>query len=86
MTLTIEIPVELEQKVQAIPGLKRRMAQFLHQEARLEEIRQQRHSTQARNLVEQALSGADQDKTTGFDWNESFQELRQLHQEITTRL
>ncbi|MDB6006270.1 MAG: hypothetical protein JWR15_3257 [Prosthecobacter sp.] len=86
MTLTLDIPAELEEAVSAIPGIRTRVALYLRHEAQLEQARQQRHSDKARAIAERALIGAQQDQNAGFDWKASFAELEQRHQEITSKL
>jgi phage terminase Nu1 subunit (DNA packaging protein) len=63
-----------------------RVALYLRHEAQLEQTRQQRHSGKARAIAERALLAAQQDQTAGFDWQASFAELEQRHQEITSKL
>jgi len=86
MTLTLDIPAELEAAVSAIPDIGTRVALYLRHEAQLEQARQQRHSGKARAIAERALIAAQQDQTAGFDWQASFAELEQRHQEITSKL
>ncbi len=85
MTMTIEIPPELEIKVRDIPNLDRRITDFLRHEVRLEEIRRVRHSGRARALAERALAGAEEDKAAGTDEESSFRQLLDLHATITAR-
>jgi hypothetical protein len=86
MTLTLDIPAELEAVVSAIPGIGTRMALYLRHEAQLEKTRQQRHSGKARAIAERALLAAQHDQSAGYNWDASFTELEQRHQEITSKL
>ena len=80
--MTLDIPAELEAVVSAIPDIGTRVALYLRHEAQLEQARQQRHSGKARAIAERALIAAQQDQTACFDWQASFAELEQRHQEI----
>lgn len=86
MTMTLDIPAELQNEVAAIPDLSLRVAGFLRHEVRLEGLRRERHSVEARALVQRAVQQAQADQAAGFDWDTSFQELRQQHDSITERL
>lgn len=86
MSVTFDIPADVQRSVEGIPGLDRRVTQFLRHEAELEAVRQKRHSAQARALVERALTGAEADKAAGSDAEESFDELLALHQKFTAQL
>ncbi len=86
MTMTLDIPAELEEAVSAIPDIGTRLALYLRHEAQLEKVRQQRHSGKARAIAERALLAAQHDQAAGFDWQASFTELEQRHQKITSKL
>ena len=86
MPITFDIPAEMQRRVEAIPGLNRRVVQFLRHEAALEVVRQRRHSLRAREVVERALACAEADKAGGFAAGESFDELLALHEKITAQL
>jgi hypothetical protein len=86
MTMTFEIPSDVQAGVAGIPGLDTRVAMYLRHEAQLEALRRQRHSQEARDIVERALQKADADRAAGFDWDASFEELQKRHQGITSKL
>lgn len=86
MTMTFDIPADVQAGVADIPGLDTRVAMFLRHEARLEALRRQRHSREARDIVHRALQKADADRAAGFEWDASFEELQKRHQDITTKL
>jgi hypothetical protein len=52
----------------------------------MEAVRRQRHSPQAREIVAEAVRQSEIEKAAGFDGDESFAQLRQVHQDITERL
>lgn len=86
MSMTFDIPSDVQAGVAGISDLDLRVALYLRHEARLEVIRRQRHSTQARELAADAVREAETDKAAGFDWDDSFTQLRQAQQDISARL
>lgn len=86
MTMTFEIPSDVQAGVSGIPGLDQRVAMFLRHEAQLEAVRRQRHSQEARDIVHRALQKADADRAAGFEWDASFEELQKRHLDITAKL
>lgn len=86
MNMTFDIPADVQAGVADIPGLDIRAALYLRHEAQLEAVRRQRHSAQARDIVQRAIQKADEDRATGFAWDASFDALQQRHQDITSRL
>ena len=72
--------------VVGISDLDLRVALYPRHEARLEMIRRQRHSAQAREIAAEAVRKAETDKAAGFDWDDSFAQLRHALQDITARL
>ena len=86
MTMTFDIPSDVQASVSSIPGLDIRVALYLRHEAQLEAVRRQRHSTEARAIAERAVRQAEHDLSAGFDWERSFEALQQKHQDITSKL
>ncbi|WP_395748141.1 hypothetical protein [Prosthecobacter sp.] len=86
MTMTFDIPSDVQASVSNIPGLGTWVTLYLRHEAELEKVRQQRHSAEARAIAERALQQAENDQLTGFDWDASFAELQRHHQAITEKL
>lgn len=86
MGMTFDIPPEIQAGVAHIPGLDHRVAMFLRHEARLEALRRQRQSPEARDIVQRALQKADADREAGFEWDASFEELQRRHRDITSKL
>lgn len=76
---------DFEEEVSSSSDLAGSLAS-LPSEAELEVLRRERHSVAARNLVAQAVQQAQADKETGFDWDTSFQTLREQHMKITASL
>ena len=86
MTMTFEIPADVQNSVVGIPDLDVRVAMFLRHEAQLEALRRQRHSSEARAIAQRALTQAELDQAAGFDWDASFDTLQKQHQAITSKL
>ena len=86
MTITFDVPSDVQESVSGIPGLSTRVALYLRHEAQLEKVRQQRHSAEARAIAERAVRQAERDQAAGFDWETSFAELQQRQQDITAKL
>ena len=86
MSMTFDIPSDVQAGVAGISDMDLRVALYLRHEARLETVRRQRHSPQAREIVAEAVRQAEADKAAGFDWDDSFAQLRQTQQDITARL
>jgi hypothetical protein len=83
--MTFDIPADVQAGVAGIADLDLRVTAFLRCEAQLELLRQQRHSAQATEIAAEAIRLAEADKAAGFDWDESFAELRLAHQKLTAR-
>ncbi|MBL9132173.1 MAG: hypothetical protein JNG86_13300 [Verrucomicrobiaceae bacterium] len=86
MTMTFDIPADVQSSVDAIPDLAARVVLYLRHEARLEQVRQQRHSAAAREIAARAVKQAQQEQASGFEWDSSFDELQRQHQNFTARL
>lgn len=86
MSMTFDIPSDVQASVAGVSGLDIRVALYLRHEAQLEVVRQQRHRAEARAIAERAAQQAMREQQSGFDWERSFAELRQQHQEITMKL
>jgi glutamyl-tRNA reductase len=86
MSMTFDIPADVQAGVADIPDLDLRIIAFLRHEAQLEALRRDRHSVNARTIVAEAVRQAEADKVAGFDWDESFAQLRQAHKDLTSRL
>jgi hypothetical protein len=84
MSMTFDIPADVQAGVSGIADLDLRVTAFLRHEAQLELHRRQRHSDQAREIAAEAVRLAERDKAAGFDWDESFAQLRQAQQNLTS--
>ena len=86
MTMTFDIPSDVQRDVAGIPGLDLRVTLYLQHEAKLEALRRQRHSAEARAIAERAVIQAQRDQKAGFDWDSSFATLKEQHQAIISKL
>ena len=86
MSITFDIPPDVQAGVANIADLDLRVVLFLRHEAQMVAIRRQRHSAQAREIVAAAVREAEADKAEGFNWDESFAQLREAHRDISERL
>lgn len=82
MSMTFDIPSEVQAGVAGISDLDMRVALYLRHEARLEVIRRDRHSPQARELAAEAVRQAEVDKADGFDWDDPFAQLRRIQRNL----
>jgi hypothetical protein len=85
MSMSFEIPAEIQNRVEGIPDLEARVALFLRHEAALESLRQQRFRPAARALAARALLAAEQTKDAGFEWSETFSALRAQLQSVAQK-
>lgn len=86
MSITVELPPEMEERVRQIPDLNERVAAFLRDQADYEAWRQRRYSTRARMLAEESLAEAVQLKAQGSGREELFERFFELHDRITRSL
>ena len=85
MSITIELPPDVEDRVRAIHDLDRRVAAFLRGQAELEEWRKRRYSERARRLLEESRANAHELREQ-VSREELFQRFFELHDRITSKL
>ena len=86
MSITVELPPEMEERVRQIPDLNQRVAAFLHDQADYEAWRERRYSAKARALAAESLAEAEKLKEEGIGREELFQRFFELHDRITRAL
>ena len=86
MSITIELPPDIEDRVRAIPDLDQRIAEFLRHQTSLEEWRGQRYSPGARALVAGAAAEAAELRAKSVSREQAFRDLREARQEIGKHL
>jgi hypothetical protein len=75
MSITVELPPEIEAQVRTIPNLDQRVLSFLRSQVEHEKWREQRYSEKARSIVREGLSDTERMKTQGVSREEMFQRL-----------
>ena len=84
MSITIELPADIEARVRAIPDLDQRVVEFLRSQAGLEEWRGRRFSAEAKALVAGAVAEAG--RMQGMSREQAFRDLREAGEDIGKRL
>ena len=86
MSITIELPPDLDERVRVIPDLDKRIVQFLRTQTDLEEWRNRHHSPEARAAAARALAEAERLRAAGMTREQAFEQLLGLHEKITKQL
>ena len=86
MSITIELPPDLDARVRVIPDLDQRVVQVLRTQTALEEWRNRRYSPEARATAERAIAEAERLRASGMTREEAFEQLLGLHEKITKQL
>ena len=82
MSITVELPPDIEAQVRTIPDLDQRVLSFLRSQVEHEKWRGQRYSEKARSIVREGLSDAEQMKAQGVSREEMFRRLFAVFDEI----
>ena len=85
MSITVEVPPDLEEQVRTIPDLNQRVLTFLRTQVEHENWRRQRYSQKARRIVTEGLAEAEQMKKAGVSRDEMFRRLFEVCDEIAPR-
>ena len=86
MSITIELPPDLDQDVKGIPDVQERVMSFLRNQIEYEKWRKQRYSAKALRLVEESKAEAEQLRASGKSREELFEEFMVLHERITKQI
>ena len=86
MSITIELPPDLDERVRVIPDLDKRVVQFLRTQTDLEEWRNRHYSPEAREVASRAIAEAERLRAAGMTREEAFEQLLGLHEKITKQL
>lgn len=86
MSITIELPPDLDERVRVIPDLDKRIVQFLRTQTDLEEWRSRHYSPEARAAAARALAEAERLRAAGMTREQAFEQLLGLHEKITKQL
>ena len=78
MSITVELPPDIEEQVRNIPDLNQRVLSFLRTQVDYEKWRTQRYSEKAQRIVSEGLLEADQLKSAGVSREEMFRRLFEI--------
>ena len=82
MSITVELPLDIEAQVRTIPDLGQRVLSFLRSQVEYEKWRGQRYSEKARSIVSEGLGDAERMKAAGVSREEMFRRLFAVVDEI----
>jgi hypothetical protein len=85
MSIVVQLPPEVEERVKAIRDLDRRVADFLRGQAELEDWRKRRYSERARRLLDESRANAQMLKES-VSRDELFRRFFEMHERITSKL
>jgi hypothetical protein len=83
MSVTLEIPAEIESAALRIPDLNERLLAFLRHQVELERWRESRYSSRTQQLVAQGLKEAEQMKAGGTSREEALELFKDVHTRIS---
>lgn len=86
MSITVELPPDIEDRIRAIPDLSQRVAEFLRHQVGIEEWRARRYSPEAQAIVAVAEAEAARLGAEGVPRAQIFRELREAREEIGKHL
>ena len=86
MSITVELPPDVEQRVRDLPDLNKRIVNFLRDQADWEEWRRRRYSAQAQTIALESLAEAEALKVQGVSREEMFREFFEVHDRIARLL
>jgi glutamyl-tRNA reductase len=86
MSITIELPPDVDQLVKEIPDVEQRVVSFLRNQVEYEKWRKERYSAKALRLVEETKAEAEQLRASGKSREELFEEFMVLHERITKQI
>jgi len=86
MSITVDLPPDIEEQVQGIPDLAQRIAAFLRHQVEHEKWQKQRYSERARGLLAASRTEAHALRQSGKSRDELFREFMELHKSVTRSL
>jgi hypothetical protein len=86
MSITIELPPDLDQDVKGIPDVEKRILAFLRDQADYHKWRKQRYSERAMRILEESKAEAEQLKASGKSREELFEEFFEVYNRITEQV
>ena len=86
MSITIELPPELDQDVKQIPDVQERVIEFLRDQADYEKWRRARYSDEARQILEESKADAERMRAEGVPREEVFRQFFEAYDRITRQI
>ena len=85
MSITVELPPDLDQQVRDIPDVEARVLTFLRNQVEYERWRKERYSDEARQIVSDGLAEADRLKAAGVPREEMFRRFFAAYDEMMSK-
>ncbi len=82
MSITVELPPDLDQEVRGIPDLENRVLSFLRNQVEHEKWRKARYSEQALQLLEESKADAVRLKAEGVPREEMFRRFFEAYDKV----
>ena len=82
MSITVELPPDLDQDVKMIPDVEKRVLSFLRNQVEHEKWRNARYSEQAIRLLEESKADAAQMKADGVPREELFRRFFEAYDKV----
>ena len=86
MSITIELPPDLDQDVKQIPDVQDRVIEFLRDQADYEKWRRARYSDEARQILEESKADAERMRAEGVPREEVFRQFFEAYDRITRQI
>lgn len=86
MSVTLELPADLENAANAIPDMPKRIELFIRQQVAHEQWKKGRYSEEARRLVAEGLIQAEKSKTDGITREQAAEGLLDVLDKIKAQL
>ena len=86
MSITIELPPDLDQDVKQIPDVQERVIAFLRDQADYEKWRKARYSDEARQILEESKADAERMRAEGVPREEVFRQFFEAYDRITRQI
>ncbi len=86
MSITIELPPDLDRDVKGIPDVQERVIEFLRDQADYEKWRRARYSDEARQILAESKVEAERLKAEGVPREKLIEEFLVLHNFVTRQM
>lgn len=86
MSITIELPPDLDQDVKGIPDVQERVIEFLRDQADYEKWRRARYSEEAFQILDESKAEAERLKAEGVPREEVFRQFFEAYDRINAQI